>query len=222
MTTQPLQAVLDPQAAQLMFATLSHPAGASAQDITASRQEALAFLAELAPRDRLQSALAVRVIGLHHATMHHLAQAAQGEIPDDLALRHAGRATTASRMMDRAMAALAGRQMMMPMRAVAVPAGIVAAPAVKVAPADAAPAEAPMAAAVDPQVEPAVTRPPEPQAVVRQAPSAAPGALAYRQTRRQELEERAARGQALTAAQQEWLRREKARQAEGAVPALAA
>jgi hypothetical protein len=60
MTTQPVQAVLDPFGARQMFATLSHPAGASAQDITELRAESLAWLAELAPRDRVQSALAVR------------------------------------------------------------------------------------------------------------------------------------------------------------------
>ena len=65
---------------------------------------------------------------------------------------------------------------------------------------------------------------PQPPAVPARevVPAAAPGSLAYRQTRRLELEARAARGQALTGAQQEWLRRERVRQAEGAVQALAA
>lgn len=214
MTSQLPQAVLDPGAAKLLFATLSYPAGASAREITTRRQEALDWLAELAPRDRMQSALAVRVIAFHHASLHHLAKARE-EIGEDLALRHAGRAVTATRMMDRALAALAGRQAMAPMRGLAVPAGIVEGLGAR-------PDEAKVV--VEPEVEQAVAPVPQPPAVpAREAvPSAAPGSLAYRQARRLELEARAARGQALTGAQQEWLRREKARQAEGAVQALAA
>ena len=223
MTTQLPQAVLDPGAAQLLFATLSYSAGASAQEITARRQESLDWLAELAPRDRVQSALAVRVIAFHHASLHHLAKTRE-EIGEDLALRHAGRAATATRMMDRALTALAGRQMMAPMRGLALPAGI----GVEVAATETErPTPVPQVeAAPGPAVQATVgVTPPQEQAAARVAAPAAPepaGSAAYVAKRLQDFEARLARGEALTGAQTEWLRRQYARQAEAAASPLAA
>jgi hypothetical protein len=235
MTTQPIQAVLDPQAAKLLFATLSHPAGASAQHIAASRADALAWLAELAPRDRAQSALAVRVIALHHVSLHHMAQAVQGDLTSDLALRHSGRSVTASRMMDRAMDALQARQMMPALRAVALPAEVMAelaapvagvvevetqeedavsAPVVAEASVEVPPPQAPEAATVVPATtSPPTTSPPGPE------PVEPTGWVAKRL---QALDEKLARGEALTVSQLEWLRRQRERQAEVVAPALAA
>ena len=224
MTAQPIQAVLDPGAAKLLFATLSHPAGAAAQDIAALRAEALDWLAELAPRDRVQSALAVRVIGFHHAMLHHLAKARE-EIGEDLALRHAGRAATATRMMDRALAALQGRQMMAPMRAVALPAGIgeVAAETVPPAPEVTAPVTVTKAEAA-PAVE-AKAAPREQVATPVVAPAEAEppiGSSGWVARRLADLDAKLARGEELTAAQTDWRRRQLARQAEAAATALAA
>jgi hypothetical protein len=232
MTTQPAQAVLDPFAARQMFATLSHPAGASAQDITELRAESLAWLAELAPRDRVQSALAVHVIAFHHAMLHHLAQTVQGEISGDLGLRHAGRAVTATRMMDRALAALLARQTMAPMRAVTLPAGIeaelaVTVPEVEVPEVEAVPeVEVPQAEAV-PASE-AAAPPQEADAPPAAAPPAsadAPepvGSSGWVAERLRDLEVKLARGEALTAAQQDWQRRQLARQAKASAAVLAA
>jgi hypothetical protein len=228
MTAQPIQAVLDTASARMLFASLTYPAGASAQDIIEVREGALAWLAELAPRDRAQSALAVRVIALHHVTLHHLAQTVQRELSDDLVVRHSGRATTAARMMDRAMEALQARQMMPPMRAMALPAGIGALVTEVVQPAAevmAQPEEAVLAPEV---VEAAVeAAPPDapaemPAAAVPVSPAAPAAPTGWVAKRLQDLEEMLTRGEDLTAAQQAWRRRYLAPQGESAALAHAA
>jgi hypothetical protein len=204
MTPEPIQAVLDPSAARMLFASLVYPTGAPAELIIEVREGALRWLAELAPRDRAQSALAVRVIASHHALMHHLAQAAQGELADDLVLRHSGRALTAARMMDRAMEALQGRQVMAPLRAVALPGQIAMAMAegVPVMTETVAPLEEAVAVV---EVAGDAGPPDAPVATLADVPPAAPvAATGYVAKRLQDLADKEARGEELTAAQKEW------------------
>lgn len=229
MTPHPIQAVLDTAAARMLFASLAYPAGASTQTIIEVREGALAWLAELAPRDRAQSALAVRVIASHHAMMHHLAQAAQGDLSDDLMLRHRGRAITAARMMDRALEALEGRQMMAPLRAVALPGRIAVAmaegmPVVMEAEAgtDAAVVEPGVVAEAGETMADADAPVATPEAAAPEVPEAPAGSMGYVARRLQELEEKLAREQDLTAAQRAWRLRHMAAGTETLDVAMAA
>jgi hypothetical protein len=187
--------------------------------------------------DLLEALLSVRIVALHHATMGNMARGMHADVAPSLALRFHGRACVQARLMDQALDRLERRQTQPARRAVPVPRRVVAAvelpvPAVEMVPidppalawelaVDAALGTMPVVAAVAPQAEQPVVKPVD---VVRQeaASSAAPGALVYRETRRRELETRVARGQALTPSQQEWLRREMARQAGLADVACAA
>lgn len=230
MTPQPQEAALDTASVALLFQSVSVPKNASATYVAQQRDSALATVATLAPRDLLEALLSVRIVALHHATMGNMARGMHADLAPSLALRFQGRACVQARLMDQALDRLERRQGRPVRQAVPVPARVVAAvelpdPAVETAPID------PPELAPQPAIDAAVGTLPDPvpaveavapQAEQQGASPAAPGAVVYRETRRRELEARVARGQVLTRSQQEWLRRELARQAGLAEVACAA
>ena len=172
MSPQPTQAVLSPAGARLLFSSLVHFPGTSPQQVTQARQAALEWLAEMAPRDRLESALAVRVIALHEASIHHMAHAMAAERSPDLMMRHGGRGMAAAKLMDWTSERLRVRQAGPARKAVALPAEIVAMAAEAHVPVPEGAAPKAAAVTAPPKVPDTLTEIAPPRAPVATAPAA--------------------------------------------------
>ncbi len=102
-------AILAAMQCAILDALPPRPDASEAQK-AAQREGALAFLAELHPRNAVEATLAAGIVAAHYAAMECFRRAARGDLSVDMHLRTVGKAIALCRMIDVAMRDLARRQ----------------------------------------------------------------------------------------------------------------